>query len=143
MTSVRTSTTVQRRAEEVFAYLTDPHRRPEWLGSCEEVREVPDVMEPGVSWVDVAKGQRETRVTLAGYEPDRRYVEQIDMSIGEFEIEVELEPDGASTVVAARAEGEPKGIWKALFPLMKPVFRRQFESDIERARERIEQGAGA
>lgn len=138
MATLESSVTVNRAAEDVFAYLTDPHRRPEWQQTCVEVRDVPDRIEAGASWIDVEKREGPIPVTLVAYEPHHRYVDRIDSRVATVDVTVTLRPQGDATEVHARADGQPRGIWRVLFPVMKPTFRRQLHRDLTGVRDNLE-----
>jgi uncharacterized protein YndB with AHSA1/START domain len=122
--------TVDRPPAEVFAYLTDPKRLPEWQENAVEVH-LDGPMREGALIREVRKGpggkRVESLVKVAAYEPDRvfdlRIVEGAAHVHGDHRLEPS--PDGG-TIVRFTAHGELKGLLKLTRPLLPGLFRKSF-----------------
>ena len=121
---------VDRPPAEVFAYLTDPARLPEWQVNAVEVR-VDGPMREGARIREVrhARGNQriESLVEVAAYEPDRvfdlRIVEGAAHVHGDHRLEPA--PDGG-TIVTFTAHGELRGLMRLSRPFLPGLFRKSF-----------------
>ena len=121
---------VSRPPGEVFAYLTDPERLPEWQENAREVH-VDGPMREGALLREVRRApggkQVESLVRVAAYEPDRvfdlRIVEGMAHVHGDHRLEPA--PDGG-TIVTFTAHGELRGLMRLSRPLLPGLFRKSF-----------------
>ena len=119
---------VDRPPAEVFAYLTDPARLPEWQENALEAH-VDGPMREGALIREVRRapgGRRvESLVRVAAYEPDRVFDLRIVEGMAHVHGDHRLEPlPGGGTRVRFTAHGELKGLLKLTRPLMPGLFRK-------------------
>ena len=121
---------VERPPAEVFAYLTDPERLPEWQKNAVEVH-VDGPMRQGARIREVRLGKGDQRVEsiveVAAYEPDRVFDLRIVEGAARVHADHRLEPapDGG-TIVTFTAHGELQGLMKLSRPLLPGLFRKSF-----------------
>ena len=121
---------VDRPPAEVFAYLTDPARLPEWQENAIEVH-VDGPMRQGARMRELRRAPGDKRVEslveVAAYEPDRvfdlRIVEGAAHVHGDHRLEPA--PDGG-TIVTFTAHGELRGLMRLSRPLLPGLFRKSF-----------------
>jgi uncharacterized membrane protein len=138
---------VNRPAEEVFAYLTDVERLPEWQSMVSESRQdSPGPMGAGTRVADVRNflGRRiETVAEVTAYESPTRFdVRSVSGPIP-FQISHTLEPREASTIVKVEAQGEPGGFFKLAEPLVSRQAERQFKNDFATLKDLLEARASS
>lgn len=121
---------VARPPADVFAYLTDPGRLPEWQENALEVQ-MDGPMRAGARMRELrrARGNQrvESIVEVAAYEPHRVFDLRIVDGAAQVHGDHRLEPapDGG-TIVRFTAHGELKGLMKLSRPLLPGLFRKSF-----------------
>jgi hypothetical protein len=102
---------VERPVEEVFAYLTDLERVPEWQTSVLFLQlQSPGGLRAGAKLVELRKflGRKvESILEVTGYDPPRRYAVAAQSGPIPFRISNVLTESGAGTRIDAVIEGEP------------------------------------
>lgn len=102
---------VERPIEEVFAYLTDLERVPEWQTNVLFLQlQSGTSLRPGVQLVELRKflGRKvESVVEVTEYEPPHRYTIKVQSGPIPFEISNVLSESGGGTRIDAVVEGEP------------------------------------
>ena len=139
---------ISRRPEDVFSYVTDPSRLPEWQESVVSVRREDDGPITVGSRAVVTRhvGGREQAMTaeLAELNPPRSWaVRGVDGPVrGNVKGTIEPLDDGARSRVTIELDFEGHGIGKLLVPL---IVRRQAQKEVPRnqqkLKERLEKGA--
>lgn len=137
---------IDRPVEEVFAYLTDPERLPEWQETAVSVTlETPGPMRAGTRLRELRRGpfgrRVESVVEVSRYEPDRAF----DLRI----VDGPLPIDGAHrfsgtaghTRIDFEAAGELPRALRPARPLLARLMRRQFRSYYRRLKRNLEAGA--
>jgi uncharacterized protein YndB with AHSA1/START domain len=148
MAAIVKSIEISRSPEDVFSYVTDPSRLPEWQESVVGVgREDDAPITVGTRAVVTRRvGRREQAMTaeLAELNPPRSWaVRGIDGPVrGNVKGTIEPLDDGARSRVTIELDFEGHGIGKLLVPL---VVRRQAQKEVPRnqqkLKERLETGA--
>jgi len=148
MAPIVESIEISRRPEDVFSYVTDPSRLPEWQVSVVSVRREDDGPITVGSRAVVTRhvGGREQAMTaeLAELNPPRSWaVRGIDGPVrGNVKGTIEPLDDGARSRVTIELDFEGHGIGKLLVPL---IVRRQAQKEVPRnqqkLKERLEKGA--
>jgi uncharacterized protein YndB with AHSA1/START domain len=140
--TIEFSTDIDRPLEEVFAWLTDPDRLPQWQSSAVEVRQQSDgPVGVGTRFKEVRRmlGRRlESEVEVTVYEQPRRFAVRSQSGPVPFEADQTLEPTEAGTRVHFRGKGEPGGFFKLAEPLVARAVERQFRSDFETLKDILE-----
>lgn len=124
-------------AADVYAYLADPARRPEWQWSLRRVTEVQGDGGVGTTWLDVTAVGARTRMTTTVADPGLAWAETGAWRDVEADLRLDLHPLAAVTrVVATFGLRTPR----ALAPLGH-VLRRLapigIRGDLERAARKV------
>jgi len=104
------SIVVERPIEEVFAYLTDLERVPEWQTNVLFLQLQSGSLRPGAQLVELRKflGRKiESVVEVTEYDPPHRYTIKTQSGPIPFEISNVLSESGSGTRIDAAVEGEP------------------------------------
>ncbi len=144
MVRVDSEIVINRPASEVFSYLTDPEKAPEWQsGLIEAHAEGP--MQAGTKVREVRKflGRRlESTLEVTEYEPDRKFSMRIVSGPVPFQVEHTLEPEDGRTRLKWVGSGEPGGFFKLAEPLVARQAERQFRGDFQTLKELLEARGG-
>ncbi|WP_322411696.1 SRPBCC family protein [Microbacterium invictum] len=142
MFSVTEVVTIARPRSDVFAYLTDAGRRPEWDDTV--------ISEALTSPPPVGVGSTiHSRMRVMGREVDfdwrvTEYVPPGRMAIvstkGTFPTSLlfELTDDGAATRVSATIDGEPSGMLRLVEPMIEDTIRSTLATGLGRVRQILE-----
>ena len=135
MAPIVSSVEIARPPEEVFRYVTDTSRLPEWQESAVEARQEgsgpPTVGSRSVVTRRVGRGERRMTMELTEYSPPRSWGGRgIDGPVrGIFNGTVEPLDDSTRSRVTIELDFEGHGIGKLLVPL---VVRRQVQREMPR-----------
>ncbi len=136
------SVEVDRPVEEVFAYLIDPDKLPEWQSMVLEARqETPGAMGPGTRVRDVRKflGRRfETTAEVTAFEPNKRVDFKAVSGPIPFQVGHMIEDLNGATRINVVAQGEPGGFFKLAEPLVGAQAERQFKNDYSTLKDLLE-----
>ncbi|HYZ77646.1 MAG TPA: SRPBCC family protein [Gaiellaceae bacterium] len=148
MAPIVESIEISRRPEDVFSYVTDPSRLPEWQESVVSVRrEANAPMAVGSRAVVTRRlGRREQAMTveLAELNPPRSWaVRGIDGPVrGNVRGTIEPLDDGARSRVTIELDFEGHGLGKLLVPLVvRPQAQKEVPRNQQKLKERLESGA--
>jgi uncharacterized protein YndB with AHSA1/START domain len=143
MVKVEHEVTIARPPADVFAYLTDLTRIPEWQATAIEGRLESDRLEEGARAVEVRKflgRTMESSLSVTAYEPDRRFAAEVVSGPVSFRIDHVLEPRDGGTQVTFTIEGEPGGFFRFAEPVVARQVRRQVADDLRMLKLRLETG---
>lgn len=140
------STNVNRSAEDVFEYLTDPANVVEWNSQAVEVPPVEEEMGVGTTWRPVVKGlvgTSELPMECTAYEPPSRFGYRTTTGLlgGRVQntgAEYTCTPQGEQTRLAWSGTIETKGFAKLLEPLLSRMLRKDVESSLENVKSVME-----
>ena len=139
---------VDRRPEDVWAYLIDPSHLPEWQLSAVTAEQLDDSPFGLGSRVRVTRhlGRREVPMTMecTEYDPQHSWsVHGIDGPVrGRFHGEITPIDDGRRTHVTMDLDFEGHGIGKLLLPLVvRPQARKEMPRNEQMLKERLEHTA--
>ncbi len=142
MIRVEREVRISRPRADVFAYLTDPERIPDWQGTVVEVaRETDGPLEVGARWREtrVFMGRRiEQTVETTIWEPDEEFAVAVVDGPVPLRVRHLLSDDGDATLVRVTGEAEPSGMFRFGARLIVPAVERQFDQDFARLREVVE-----
>ena len=130
------SVDIPRPAEELFAYLGDPARMPEYDSSTSEVKlEGFGPIGVGTRFHQIASfmGRRiDNLVVITEYEPGRRIT--CDSKEGSFPVTwtYTLSPTADGTRVDVNTHGDPKGFFGIAAPLLKTMVRGKIVRELHR-----------
>jgi uncharacterized membrane protein len=137
---------IERPVQEVFAYVTDLERLPDWQETTVSVTQETDgPMRAGTRLREVRRGpfgrRVESLVEVSRYEPDRAF----DLRIvdGPLAIDGAHRFSGANghTRIDFEASGELPRALRPATPLVARLMRRQFGAYYRRLKENLEGGA--
>jgi uncharacterized protein YndB with AHSA1/START domain len=140
MVRIEFSIDIDRPPAEVFAYLTDAEKLPEWQSGAIEA-EWQGERAAGAHVREVRKflGRRmESELEVTAYEPDRRLGLKVLSGPVPFSVDQRLEPRNGGTRLTFVGEGEPGGFFKLAEPLVARTAERQFKGDYETLKDLLE-----
>ena len=142
MARAEQSTVIDRPPTEVFAYLTDPARIPEWQASAlEATRETPGPMAVGTRVREVRKflGKRmDSTVEVTEYQPNEKYSLRVVTGPIRFDVRHSFTQAGGGTEVNVVIEGEPGGFFALAEPLVVRAVARELGNNLETAKDILE-----
>lgn len=145
MVRIEVDTTINRPVEEVYAYMSDIDRQPEWVAPLTESRKTSSgPMGVGTTYQQVAKfmGRRmELNCKITDYEAPTRYAFQAKNGPMHMEMQFTLTPEESdSTRVTQVVEGESAGFFKLADPILARSMKKQFVADLETLKTILESG---
>lgn len=140
MIEVEHTLEIDRPAEEVFAYLTDVSRLPEWQSSAESAAVEGDVREGAlVREVRTFMGRRATStLEVTEYDPPRRFSLRVVEGPIRYWVEHTLEPIDGRTRVTFVGHGEARGVPRLMQGTVRRTVERQFVKDLEAFKRTLE-----
>lgn len=148
MARLEHSVTINRPIQEVFAYLSDIERQPEWVSSMSESRKTSSgPTEVGTTYRQIGKflGRRtDLECEVTAYEPPTVFAFRGRIGPGQIEMRFTLSSEGPETTRLSQVvEGESGGIFKLADPLLVPIMKKQVEADAETLKGMLESGISA
>jgi uncharacterized protein YndB with AHSA1/START domain len=140
MASFSHSVTLARPPAEVFPWLLEGDKVPQWTGSLERY----DVLGDGplgagsrVRQVLTVSGERiELELEITRYEPPREAESRFSISGLEVVTQYELVETGGGSTLTQTLEGKASGFKaRLLVPVVQPRLERKLTADLERLRE--------
>jgi len=134
---------IDRPPAEVFEYITDADRLPEWQSSAIEAHwEGEKARGTRIKEVRKFLGRRmESEMEVTEYEPGQRFGLKVLSGPVPFTVTQRLEPRDGGTRLTFVGEGEPGGFFKLAEPVVGRVAERQFKGDFETLKDILEGGA--
>jgi uncharacterized membrane protein len=139
------SVTINRPIEEVFTYLSNIERQPEWVSTLVESRKTssgPTAV--GTTYQQVVKfiGRRmELDCEVTGYEPPTLYAFRARSGPMRSEMQLTLASEGPETTRVTQVfEGESGGFLKLADPILTRTAKKQFAADLETLKTSLESG---
>lgn len=121
-------------AEALYAYLTDPTRRPQWQVSLRRVADVSGRGEVGSHWVDVTVLGARPRLSVLAADPPRSWTEQGSWRGLSATLRLEFIADGASRCeLAASFRIDGPGRWRAAAAVLQRLAGPAIAFDLRRA----------
>jgi uncharacterized membrane protein len=138
---------IARPPEEVFAYIDDLSRHPEWQSQLENVRvDTEGPTRVGTRMTETRRvpgGPREFVCEITEHESPRlaafRILNGPIRPVGR----VTFEPSGAGTRYTVQLDLEGHGFGKLIAPFARRDARKQLPQDLARLKERVESGAAS
>ena len=139
MASFRHTVTLPRTPEEVFPWLFEEDKVPQWTGSLdayEVLGDGPLGRGSRVRQILTVSGQRlELELEITRYEPPREAESRFAISGVEVELTYELTANGAGSELAHTLEGKASSFKaRMLLPVVQPRLERKLTEDLERLR---------
>jgi uncharacterized protein YndB with AHSA1/START domain len=144
MVKFEITTDIDRPVDEVFAYVTDPSRAPEWVSAIIEIKDA-DPPGFGSKATQVVKflGRRfEFTSEVVEWDLNRRWAQTASQPFP-IKNQVTFSPRGTGTRLDAVLEGEVGTFFKVAEPLVTAIAKRQFASDYGNLKELLEAGVAA
>lgn len=139
MINIEKSVVIDRPVEEVFAYVTDGSKAPNWQGGLEAVEGQASTV--GSQYTEVRKFMgREMRSVLeiTAFEPNTKWGAKVVKGPVPYEVSVQLEPQDGSTRMTTRVDGEPTGFFKVAEGMVKSQLEKSIEEDSQRLKKILE-----
>ena len=140
MIEVEHTLEIERPAEEVFAYLTEVSRLPEWQASAESAELEGELREGArIREVRTFMGRRATStLEVTEYDPPGRFSLRVVEGPIRYSVEHALEPLDGRTRVTFVGRGETKGIPRLMQGAVRRAVERQFVKDLEAFKRTLE-----
>ena len=138
-------THIDRPAADVFAFVTDPDRLPEWqTNTVSSVADGPMAVGTRLREVHRAAGGKEVRsvVEVAEFEPGRVFALRV-VEGTPIHLRITLDPADGGTRMTFRAHGELTGALRLAQPLLARVLKRQFSEQLATLSRVLEPAAAA
>jgi uncharacterized protein YndB with AHSA1/START domain len=141
MPPITSTVEIARSAEDVFAYVTDPSRMPEWQQGCVRGQVDGPTTRVGSKCTTVRRiggREREAVTEITEYDPPHRWADRgIDGPVRAM-VAVTVEPlaDRSRSQVTIALDFTGRGIGKLLVPL---IVRRQAASEMPENMKRLKQ----
>jgi uncharacterized protein YndB with AHSA1/START domain len=140
MVKFEISTHINRPVAEVFFYLSDPAKLPEWNSVVEEATPSETPVKAGTKIQTRARflGRKiESPSVVSEYELNKRYATKSEKPFA-LTITNTFESEGGGTRVVAIFDGEPGGFFKIGEPIVARIAKKQFQAQLETAKELLE-----
>lgn len=135
---------VARPPDEVFSYVTDPSRMPEWQQGVTSGRlEGAGVGSRCHTRRKIGGAERDVVTEITKYDPPRRWADHGVEGPIRAVVSVRIDPldDENLSRVTIAVDFEGHGIGKLLVPLVvRPSARREMPGNMERLRQRLDSG---
>jgi carbon monoxide dehydrogenase subunit G len=135
---------IQRPPSEVFAYLTDVSKLPEWQTSASEAT-VEGEMRLGAHVHEVRSmlGKRaESTLEVSEFEPDRKFSLRVVSGPLPFEVRHTLTEDDGGTRLDWVGEADTSKFPRFAVRMVAGAVEAQFKADLERLKSLLEAGGG-
>jgi carbon monoxide dehydrogenase subunit G len=134
---------IDRAPAEVFSYLTDVAKLPEWQSSAVEVSAEGEVrVGTRIREIRNFLGRRaESTLEVIEYESGRKFSLRVLTGPLPFEVRHDLSPDGSGTRLDWVAEADTSRFPKLAVRMMAGTAERQFKGDLERLKRVLEGNA--
>ena len=131
---------INRPIGEVFAYLDDPTKMPEWNSLVEEARPSETPVRRGTTISTRARvlGRKiESTLEVVEHVPNETVVQRMDKPFP-FTITNVFEAAGKGTRVKTVFEGEPGGFFKLGEPILARILKKQSQAQADTVKELLE-----
>jgi uncharacterized protein YndB with AHSA1/START domain len=131
---------IGRPVDEVFAYLTDVARIPEWQASAEEATLEGELGEGArIREVRSMMGRRAaSTLEITEYDPPRRFSLKAVEGPITYAVEHALEAVDGGTRMTLTGRGETKRVPRLMLGTVRRTIERQFVKDLEAFKRRLE-----
>ncbi|MBV9278984.1 MAG: SRPBCC family protein [Chloroflexi bacterium] len=136
--------TIDRPIDEVFAYLSDVERRPEWVSSVLNTKQTSDgPIGLGATFSQEGKTfGKHVEVTweITAYEPPHTIQQRMQYGPARMVMTATLEATNGGTTVTFVQEGETGGLLRLNDPLVARSLKKQLAADLATLKTLIESG---
>ncbi len=140
MVKFEISTHINRPVAEVFKYMADPTKLPEWNSIVEEATPSETPVRAGTKVQTRARflGRKiESPSVVSEYELNKRFTQKSEKPFP-LAISNTFESEGGGTKVVAVFDGDPGGFFKLGEPILARIAKKQFQAQLETAKELLE-----
>ena len=140
MVKFEITTHINRPVAEVFKYMADPTKLPEWNSIVEEAvpSETPVRMGTKIQTRARFLGRKiESTAEVTEYQLNKRFGQKGDKPFP-LEISNSFEAEGDGTKVVAVFDGDPSGFFKLGEPILARIAKKQFQAQLDTAKELLE-----
>jgi carbon monoxide dehydrogenase subunit G len=138
------SVEIARPLHEVWAYLTDPERVPEWQSSAVSSHQVSNgPIGIGTKLADERRflGRRaRSEVEVTEFEPERLFTLHGLSGPVRFTVRHRLSESDGGTRLEVEAEADPGGLGRFVRPMIERAAEHELKGDFERLKQRLESG---
>ena len=123
---VRATTAIDQPVSDVFPLMADNRNEPRWNSNLSDSELL--TAEPigaGSRFRAVYRG-KECIAVIAEYESDRVVTFEVDTKQMDITGKMSFSPAGSGTQLDGEFDLRPKGVMRAMLPLMAPLVRRDF-----------------
>jgi uncharacterized membrane protein len=142
MTRLETSVVINQPIEEVFAFVADFEKSPQWMSELMEAKQTsegPAGVGTTLSGVANPLGRRaESTQEVTEYEPNSKFAIKSTSGPVESKDEYTFESVNGGTKVTRVVEAEMGGFFKLAEPLVVRMMRRQFETNFAHLKDLME-----
>ena len=140
MVKFEISVHINRPVAEVFKYMDDPTKTPEWNSIVDESTPSETPVRVGTRITSRAKflGRKvDSTFEVIEHDNNQRFVQTTDKPFS-FKLSNTFVAEGGGTKVIAAFEGEPGGFFKVGEPILARIAKKQFQAQLETAKELLE-----
>ena len=140
MVKFEISTHINRPVADVFKYMSDPTKLPEWNSIVEEATPSETPVRLGTKIQTRARflGRKIDSPTLVSeYELNKRYTNKSEKPFP-LTITNTFEAEGGGTKLTAQFEGDAGGFFKIGEPILARISKKQFQAQLDTAKELLE-----
>jgi uncharacterized membrane protein len=134
--------TVDRPVEDVFKYVTDVSKLPDWQSTLSEIRKASNgPLAIGATLVETRKflaRRWESTLKVVGYEPNRTFAVESVSGPMQYAMAYRFDGVNGSTKVTLLGTGEPGPFFKLAEPLVSRAAEREFRGDLETLKDVLE-----
>jgi len=142
MIKIETSIVINCSIEEVFAFVTDVEKMPQWSAELLEVKKTSEgPVGVGTTFSAVAKflGRRmENDHEVSEYEPNSKFAFMPTSGPVQMEAKYTFESVAGGTKVSVVAEAETGGFFKLAEPILARMGKRQYETNFANLKDLLE-----
>ena len=142
MIKIETSVVINRPIEEVFAFVTDVEKMPQWSAELVEAKKTSEgPVGVGTTFSAVAKvlGKRmENDHEVSEYEPNSKFAFKPTSGPVQLEIEYTFESVAGGTKFTVVAEAETGGFFKLAAPILARTMQRQYKTNFANLKDLLE-----
>ncbi len=142
MIKMEHSVVINRSIEEVFAFVTDVEKWPQWRAEVVEVKKSSeDPVGVGTTFSGVGRflGRRLENINeVTQYEPNRKFGFKTTSGPVSMQFTDTFESVEGGTKVSLAMEGETGGFFKLAEPIMSRMVRRQFKNNYANLKDLLE-----
>ena len=145
MTKISGTVTVARKPEDVFAYLDDFNKHPEWQSDVKSTKVLTDGPTRVGTEVEelrqMGKRAMTTRWRVTAHEPPHRSTfETYEASMMKPSGVITVAAEGEGSRVTFEMEPNPTGVTKLLMPVIARQIRKSISNNLEHLKGNLERG---